>query len=436
MIGNHAGPSRTSWHHYFIYLVILGLLYHFVRTFDKPSFNNLPSTPHSTSVRIPSPIPPLPAQVNERKDAWIRQSKWINDNYSQQEAAAVAVARDVADRMFAKFQIEGIPGSPITTREEAERVRNIVNCYTRGAWIYDNTPRKLIKHFQDPIFGKCEKRYRKQLNENSSSEWQMYDAAKYIWHTNDTCPLMPVDREHWCKMLNGRHTLIVGDELQYQLHDLLLDTFRDGPTVCYGTLSCKDHTLCPATSLYKDARIRYVRNDILSNGRKNPRLEGGHPSVEIVEQPWIANSVIKYYGVVIMNRGAHYVPDEDYRKTLAESLADVRKNYPNKLLIFRSTYPGHLDCDSATAPYAQPLTAADLQDAPYHWQDFARQNAIARELVEKAGGIFLDVTHMMSMRPDGHVGGKDCWRYCIPGPMDVWSVLLYNIFRLVEGAPN
>jgi len=51
--------------------------------------------------------------------------------------------------------------------------------------------------------------------------------------------MINVDAQHWCQVLRGRHLLVVGDLVQYQLHELFLDTLRDGPAVCFGELNCK-----------------------------------------------------------------------------------------------------------------------------------------------------------------------------------------------------
>ncbi|KAL3629250.1 hypothetical protein CASFOL_026472 [Castilleja foliolosa] len=66
---------------------------------------------------------------------------------------------------------------------------------------------------------------------------------------------------------------------------------------------------------------------------------------------------------------------------------------------------------------------------------------IAKSSGEESGNIFevLDVTKIMSMRRDGHPGihwgnkwmkgYSDCIHWCLPGPVDVWNGLLFELIK-------
>ncbi|GFP98903.1 protein altered xyloglucan 4-like [Phtheirospermum japonicum] len=66
---------------------------------------------------------------------------------------------------------------------------------------------------------------------------------------------------------------------------------------------------------------------------------------------------------------------------------------------------------------------------------------IARSAGEESGNSFgvLDVTEIMSMRRDGHPGVhkgnkwmkdiNDCIHWCLPGPVDVWNELLFELIK-------
>lgn len=57
---------------------------------------------------------------------------------------------------------------------------------------------------------------------------------------------------------------------------------------------------------------------------------------------------------------------------------------------------------------------------------------MAKEIIERARFIFLDVDTMLSLRPDGHMGPpRDCLHYSIPGPLDVVFHLFYNTILLL-----
>lgn len=68
---------------------------------------------------------------------------------------------------------------------------------------------------------------------------------------------------------------------------------------------------------------------------------------------------------------------------------------------------------------------------PYNWAHFAEQNLLAEEIVERFRHTFLDFAAILNKRPDGHVGGTDCLHYCLPGPMDAFLPLFYNVIRLL-----
>lgn len=156
--------------------------------------------------------------------------------------------------------------------------------------------------------------------------------------------------------------------------------------------------------------------------------------MRIVQLPWIVHNKLGYYGIAIINRQPTLIPDSEFTEELIKTVQAVRKDYPKVLLFYRNTPVGHLGCD---APNLAPLTAQptelELQDLPYYWGEAKRQNAMAKEIIEAAGGVYIDVATMTNLRPDGHIGGQDCLRYCIPGPLDAWMLVLYNAFRILSG---
>ncbi|CAO3667578.1 unnamed protein product [Rhizopus microsporus] len=112
-------------------------------------------------------------------------------------------------------------------KEQVQQFRSLVECWTSsGKWVKMDGPVK------------CDRKYK--------GEGQR-DAVRYVWQS--TCEPVKnnmdhsVNRDRWCKVLNGRHILVVGDLVQYQLHEIFLNTFRDGPTVCFGELNCRGNVI-------------------------------------------------------------------------------------------------------------------------------------------------------------------------------------------------
>lgn len=163
---------------------------------------------------------------------------------SQLQHAKVALAKQQAKLAFSHAQpplvsTGSIPGSAtIQTREAAETIRAKIDCLTRGQWLASSTliePSKLIRHVQDPLYSTCDKRFYKTHTSSVPRP-----ETQYRWQPSGDCPILPRPTpQQWCKVLNGRHILVVGDLVQYQLHELFLDSLRDGPTVCFGELNCK-----------------------------------------------------------------------------------------------------------------------------------------------------------------------------------------------------
>lgn len=51
---------------------------------------------------------------------------------------------------------------------------------------------------------------------------------------------------------------------------------------------------------------------------------------------------------------------------------------------------------------------------------------IAKQLWFEAGATILDGQPALRLRPDGHRSEMDCLHYSLPGPPDIWALLIYN----------
>jgi hypothetical protein len=179
--------------------------------------------------------------------------------------------------------------------------------------------------------------------------------------------------------------------------------------------------------------MRYLRNDILSTRRKMNQNHG-HPKADVIEWPFTSAALMRGYPVLMLNRAPVLETDEQFMNGLIETMRTIRKGTgANSLIIYRSTGIGHPFCNEAQGPLSEPLTDAQLKQLPFGWSELKRRNAMARAIVEAAGGVFVDLAALTDMRPDGHIGGQDCLRYCIPGPLDSWAQILYQVFLGLEG---
>ncbi|KAI8982209.1 hypothetical protein BDF20DRAFT_834853 [Mycotypha africana] len=435
---------RMGWLRFLIYFLILFLILHLFTKFTTLSSNQA-SSPTQQQTKTPPPIiandvtldsnyqelrfdfpwyktphPALDALQNPQHTTTKLSEKKRDELTKKMIDRALEVFR-VNNKKKMKF--EGILGSVFKDQNSTQAFRDLVDCWTTGEWVRSDS-HFIMPHFQDAIYGKCDKRFRKE----GGQEGEYRDAVKWVWKSK--CDVqMPFQRERLCDVLRGRHILLVGDLVHYQMHEVLLDSMRNGPTVCFGELNCKDHTLCEAEP---KVNMRYLRNDLLSV-RQKMYQNHGHPKADVIEWPFTQTTILRTYPIVILSRGLVHESDEAFIDGLVDAIQTIRKQYPKTLVIYRSTSIGHPYCDDATGPLKKPLSDKELKRLPFGWSELKRRNQIARAIVEAAGGLFVDLAALEDLRPDGHIGGNDCLRYCIPGPLDSEIQILYQIFLGLEG---
>ncbi|CAG8471785.1 5910_t:CDS:2 [Diversispora eburnea] len=279
------------------------------------------------------------------------------------------------------------------------------------------------------------KEFKRKLDCMTSKEWQFVrESVKYVWKTPEECPMPKFNIEKACSIIYGKKFLLVGDILLFQLHELLLDYFKEGSVQCYGEIACKEHLLCKIDNIEQGngkqkqpPKMKFIRNDLISNRQNLPIDDIKFTDAKNLELPWI--SYAHKFNVLILNKGHHWQDDETFRNNLIEVMDSVRTKFPNTLIIYKSTTLGHLNCQSAKEPLSSPPNATELESLPYHWGEIHRQNLIAKEIIEAVGGVFIDLENVMITRIDDHIGGQDCLRWCIPGPADIWLDFLFYVMN-------
>lgn len=191
--------------------------------------HDLPWYKHAHRAMV-SPLLSANATTSERQKL---QEYWID------------AARALADRTFGDRFKDKVPG----THVDVATLRATIDGWTRvakkgehdggggGRWIYNNSDNiATIRHIQDEYYSTCDHHF---YATHSNSD--IRDAVRYRWQPEQEHPLIAedLDRDKWCELLDGRNIMVVGDLVQYQIHELLLDILRDGPSVCYGEMGCK-----------------------------------------------------------------------------------------------------------------------------------------------------------------------------------------------------
>lgn len=248
---------RLGWPRIVLYILCAILVLHLLQSFASSSSPSKPSNvlPETEQQRSSVDFP----WYNEQHPnmAPLQNPKYTTAHLTTQERDALQTSMVEKARVAAsEFQVTGIPGSVMNTASKAKKFRSLVDCWTTGSWVED-TAHYTMPHFQDPIYGSCDRKYKK------SGGTSVRPAVRYTWKSQ--CDMINVDAQHWCQVLRGRHLLLVGDLVQYQLHELFLDTLRDGPAVCFGELNCKgmyiqDFSSCKPLTCWNVKIILYVRN--------------------------------------------------------------------------------------------------------------------------------------------------------------------------------
>ncbi|CAN0116813.1 unnamed protein product [Scytosiphon promiscuus] len=280
--------------------------------------------------------------------------------------------------------------------------------------------------------GWCRKRWEK---DHASEEPMPY----YSWETK-RCRLAEVDMEGFCRVMEGRKgLLIVGDSLSNQMALALAtilhaDHIVDKPKEHHKWLACEG-----------TVTLTFRRNDYLDT-RTHPSFYH-RTHCEAVERSrgtlctvFADDDTLSAHDTIVVNSGAHPRPVDTYSDTMwvaSETLAASMKRFHGEdaILVYRNSVPGHYGCEDMIFDGPVDLvTALRMQaGAPPTWQwplfhDFNNRIEAAFDSVE--GWRRLDAYTPTIFRADfHHVGDKqhDCLHYCIPGPIDHWVRLLYNI---------
>jgi len=158
--------------------------------------------------------------------------------------------------------------------------------------------------------------------------------------------------------------------------------------------------------------------------------------------------------VLILNRGAHYVPDKKFLpqvKATVEYLKKWQRNCTRDettcIVVLRTTVPGHPHCANFTVPsnsteemeanvadmsFYKGGTRTSVPARGFHWWDFQHQNELMIQAFSESGLAYevMDAYDINILRPDKH-RGSDCLHSCYPGKMEVYNQLTLHILKRV-----
>ena len=161
--------------------------------------------------------------------------------------------------------------------------------------------------------------------------------------------------------------------------------------------------------------VSFVRNEWL---QLDPQLNKHrrHPGLLLCDWATAALSA----NLIVLNRGMHATPSADFEVELESTLGTLAAApHGRAAIIYRSTHGVVDGCNNVPDPSPfLPLPIPSGRNVAFGWHYFREQNAIARRLVEAAGGSYIDVYQSAALRagaprpvtPDPN----ECVHFCLP----------------------
>ncbi|XP_031503766.1 uncharacterized protein LOC116266621 isoform X2 [Nymphaea colorata] len=236
---------------------------------------------------------------------------------------------------------------------------NHLRCMSEsGRWVYNATPRHIPwDYVAENYTDRCDQEHVGLKGRDAEQpfltpqNWTVREELKWVWRTNETCRIEPVDRDEFCKLIGSArgNVMVVGDSInhgfQWSITNNLIKDPNAQKLIKEGYPVCK---VCPGFRICDDVlgrgggfNVSFIRNDRISMTGKARYEHGGR----FIERPW--TDYIKKWKVkiLILNRGAHYEADEVVLKALNSTFSYLRKRHPQLLVFVRNTPPA-VFCDA------------------------------------------------------------------------------------------
>ena len=299
--------------------------------------------------------------------------------------------------------------------------------FSFGSWIHNNasTP-------NDPpgTESRCGLKtvYKQNLllrwGEHKKGNW-----SNYCWKPHN-CYLYKFSIQHMCKVVEGKHILIIGDSTSFMFYQALFMQMEipGQPQAQANNTRFAFDVMCDGQS-----SVRFIRNDQIIVTDPPPGCD-----CCLDWKQYIAD-----YDIIVINKGVHIIEvreDDLFLKVTEQSAVDLATYMKNtSLLIYRTAVQPHPYCTmDAQADLKPVLSHADFKPIlydidsrfnAYDWYKIHSRDKKTREIYKQhlPNMHVLDVSLMTDLRPDGHrADGGDCLHYYLPGVVDQWFYLFYN----------
>ena len=277
----------------------------------------------------------------------------------------------------------------------------------------------------------------------SGGKWKRM-SGKWRWMPHEAC--MPrlanfevsARRPSSCP-LAGKRVLFLGDSLSGHMYAMLSHLFSSfhpstmelpcdsRPDLVPRQAGCHAiNVSCPGKAV---TMIAYVRTDHLSFARTERYWSSWEKNV--LEHPINDAIALMKPTDIVLNRGAHFAPDDAYMQGWKTALSYISHASPQARVMIRNTPSGHPHCEKSKRPLLEPPAYPD--ELPHHWGDFVRQNDLLKDLAVREGLLNLDVATPTRLRPDMHSSATDCLHYNLQAEgnaVETWVRLFLGAHQL------
>jgi hypothetical protein len=216
---------------------------------------------------------------------------------------------------------------------------------------------------------------------------------QYTWEPM-LCYLIPWNATLFCSVLGNRKVFLIGDSRMLQIGASLMSRLRND-------LLPQDNC---AEQIYSVRSNKFQQN-----------------VAQVVEYLKVLQPEI-----IISNTGAHFANAGHFVTDLAY-LSTIRResNLTQSTWVWATNNPGHVNCSRTSGGPLLSTHYTEVNDPndEYHWQELPRMDSLAKEQAVTLGMRVIDMSPLY-YRQDAH---SDCLHFCLPGPLDLFSVLLMNM---------
>jgi hypothetical protein len=242
----------------------------------------------------------------------------------------------------------------------------------------------------------CDAKYgRTTVSSRESYKWTPY-----------SCNMMMFNATHFCDLIGNRTIYLHGDSTMDQAANSLISQIYTQKAGC--------------------AQRVFFHKEFYGRGSQGLLDPGLFERMRTV-----------HTSIAIFTFGAHAHSDEtirDFWKFFDETIhrpemIDLQvKN--NITYVWRTNHPAHVKCQQTVEP--SKITIDNFPQYgnstidPYNWSGFSRWDYQSIENARSMDMKILDMSPLYS-RIDSHPVNGDCLHYCLPGPIDIFATILYQM---------